>query len=136
MPGPTPEQIAKNGSEHAEQAALFAWAASTGWVELRWLFAIPNGGERNQIVAGKMKAEGVKKGVFDICLPFPSGRFAGLFIEMKKRGREREKNGGLSDEQLEFEKDIASYRAYATARAYSWEQAASIIQGYLAHGTT
>lgn len=129
----SPHQIASKGSEHAHQAALFAWAAISGIPELKWLHAIPNGGERNAIVAGNMKAEGVRAGVYDIFLPVPCGRYAGLYIEMKKPGREREKNGGLSDKQIEF-RDFAIAHAYATCVHYSWETAAEAIRSYLAHG--
>ena len=35
----TPEQLAKSGSEHAHQRALFAWAAKSGIGELSLMFA-------------------------------------------------------------------------------------------------
>lgn len=71
--------------EHDEQVLLFNWAAlnEERIPELKNLFAIPNGGLRNKVVAVRMKAEGIKAGVPDICLAFPSGGFFGLFIEMK-----------------------------------------------------
>lgn len=47
------------------------------------LFSIPNGGHRNKITAGIMKAEGVVAGVPDLLLAYPKGDYAGLFIEMK-----------------------------------------------------
>lgn len=131
----TPEQIAKSGSEHAHQAALFAWAAISGFEELKWMHAIPNGGERNPVVAANMKAEGVRSGVYDVFLPYPCVQYAGLYIEMKKPGRQGEKNGGLSDKQVEF-RDWAVKHHYATAVCYSWTQAADVLRGYLAHGVT
>lgn len=38
----TPEQIAKSGTEHAEQAALFQWCnLNVGkYPELRWFYAV------------------------------------------------------------------------------------------------
>ena len=42
-------------SEHDEQATLFAIASYRP--ELRWMFAIPNGGYRTKATAGKMAAE-------------------------------------------------------------------------------
>ncbi len=55
-------------SEHQEQCALFHWAAhmESKHPQLGLLFAIPNGGLRNKLVARKLKMEGVKAGVLEI----------------------------------------------------------------------
>ena len=81
----TPEQMAKSGTEHAHQTALFIWAAQNfdKYPQLRYMFAIPNGGQRHAAVAGKLKAEGVKAGVPDIFLPIPRKHWHGLFVELK-----------------------------------------------------
>jgi len=42
-------------SEHDEQYKLFSWTRYRP--ELRWMFAIPNGGYRTKATAGKMAAE-------------------------------------------------------------------------------
>jgi hypothetical protein len=126
----TPEQLAKSGTEHGHQAALFCWAAACQWPEVKWLHAIPNGGERNPIVAANMKAEGARTGIWDVFLPFPCGQHAGLYIEMKKPGRQREKNGGLSDQQVDFG-EYARQHHYATAVCYTWEEAVKAIVAYL-----
>lgn len=131
----TPDQLAKSGTEHGHQAALFAWAAISGIAELKWLHAIPNGGERNIIVAANMKAEGARSGVFDVFLPITAGPYAGLYIEMKKPGREREKNGGLSSDQVEF-RDWGLAHHYSMAVCYSWGQARDTLKDYLALGVT
>lgn len=47
------------------------------------IFAIPNGGMRNIVVAAKMKAEGATAGVPDLFVPHPNGIYCGMFIEMK-----------------------------------------------------
>src|SRR5262245_8907913 len=74
--------------EHFEQVALFEWAQYniSRLPELDLLFAIPNGGKRSKAVAGKLKAEGVKAGVPDICLPVARRGYHGLFIELKAEG--------------------------------------------------
>jgi hypothetical protein len=123
----TPEQLAKPGSEHAHQSALFCWAAqmaNNGYPELRLLFAIPNGGERNIKVAAQLKAEGVKAGVPDIFLPVPSAFWAGLFIEMKVKPNKP------SVDQCEWLTRLSEQR-YFTKVCWSWEEAANTILEYL-----
>ena len=72
-------------SEHAEQAAFITWCAynEARFPELAWMYAIPNGGHRHKAVAAKMKAEGAKAGVLDLCLPVPRGPYHGLYLETK-----------------------------------------------------
>ena len=77
-------------SEHQEQSMLIAWARMTEstWPELALLHAIPNGGWRHKATAGKLKAEGLKPGVPDLCLPVARHGKNGLYLEMKsKKGR-------------------------------------------------
>jgi hypothetical protein len=65
--------------------------------ELEWIYAIHNQGHGDAIRGGRAKAEGVKAGVSDICLPvkaqaskymIPTTQnypyYCGLYIEMKK----------------------------------------------------
>lgn len=142
----TPEQIAKTGTEHAHQAALFCWAAQYinsphGVIRVKEalarMFAIPNGDQRGdgthkgaQIAGARLKAEGMKPGVMDIFLAYPSGGFHGLFIEMKKPGMQKKKNGGCSDEQMEFT-NLLQTVAYDVRVCYSWEEARQTILHYL-----
>lgn len=75
-------------SEHAQQAALVeavAWHANQR-PALRLLYAVPNGGKRNKAVAGQLKAEGVKAGVPDLCLPVARGGYIGCYLEGKVKG--------------------------------------------------
>lgn len=64
-------------------------------------FAIPNGGSRNKIEAGRMKQEGVKAGVSDLCVLLPEKV---LFIEMK-----RVKGSSTSKEQKAWIELFNSY---------------------------
>lgn len=113
-------------SEHDEQAALFEWAAleQARFPELRWMFAIPNGGHRHLAVARKMKAEGAKAGVLDICLPVPRAGQHGLFLEMKY-GRNK-----LTKEQREW-LDFLVEQGYRVEVAYSWLEARDYVLAYL-----
>lgn len=76
---------AQHPTEHAEAVALMRLVRlhESRYPALRLLFAVPNGGARNKIVAAKLKAEGVRAGVPDYLLPVPAENFIGLAIELK-----------------------------------------------------
>jgi len=111
-------------SERDEQVALFDALKTFNVTEANWLFAIPNGGQRHIAVATRMKAEGVKSGVWDLFLPIPRGDYHGLFIEMKYNKRK------LTDNQRVFGAYVKEH-GYATAIAYTWIEAKDIIEKYL-----
>lgn len=113
-------------SEHDEQKALFQWAKwnEGRYPELKWLFAIPNGGYRHIATAVRLKASGVKKGVFDIMLPVARGGYHGLFIEMKV-----DKNK-LTESQAEFQQFLIKQN-YKASVCYSMEEAKDAIMRYL-----
>jgi hypothetical protein len=85
---------AKLVSEHQHQAALFEWAHHQERVypELSLMFAIPNGSYKSKAAAAKFKAEGLKSGVPDVCLPVARGRYSSLFIEMKDGNKKPTEN--------------------------------------------
>ena len=97
---------------------------------LKWMHAIANGGSRGdtdlsrKIEGGKMKAEGVKKGVSDICLPYNCGGNCGLYIEMKV-GKNKP-----SPEQVEFGEFVKS-QCYQFHVCYSWQEAVVVLKQYL-----
>lgn len=121
-----PAKYAEKGTEHSHQVALFMWLATMipKYPEVKWIFAVPNGGDRNPITATRLKAEGVKSGISDICLPFARQGYHGFYIEMKKpKGKE-------SAEQKEFGAFLAS-QGYLYTMCDHWEKAQSAIQWYL-----
>lgn len=129
----TPDELAAPGTEHAMQRAYFCWCnQQTEDPRLKRCFAIPNGGERNKAVASRLKSEGVKSGVPDVFVPIPVGIYHGLYIEFKKPGREKHKNGGLSDEQSDWKEYFLSQN-YGYFVAYSYGQAADTVVKYLRH---
>lgn len=114
-------------TESQEQQLLFEWAAlSAGrWPELALMYHIPNGGSRSKAEAGRFKAEGVKAGVPDICLPVARGGYHGLYMELK-----RVKGGRVSPAQQGW---IAALRdqGYYACVCKGWDDAAHIIKAYL-----
>jgi hypothetical protein len=133
----TPEQIGKAVTEHAQQCAVFAWAADSrrDHPELEWLYAVPNGGDRDRVVAGRMKAEGVRSGVADMALPVARGPYHGLYIELKREDAKRDDDptAGMHDEQIKFQVFVRE-QGYAGVTAYGWKHAVRVLQGYLALG--
>ncbi|AGC35765.1 hypothetical protein ACP46_gp80 [Rhizobium phage RHEph06] len=126
----TPEQIAASGTEHAHQAAFFQWIALTGGKAMgktRLIFAVPNGGDRKASVAASLKAEGVKSGVPDVCWPIPVrtpwADYHGLWIELKRPGLEKTKDGGRSEKQIEWHRDLVEQH-YAVVLAFGWQSMA------------
>ena len=121
-----PAKYAEAGTEHAHQVALFMWVATLipKYPELRWMYAIANGGKRDPITANRLKSEGVKSGVSDICLPFARQGYHGFYIEMKKpKGKE-------SPEQKDFGAFLMS-QGYLYTMCDSWDKAKSAVEWYV-----
>lgn len=116
-------------SEHVEQALLLQWAhfAQCTSPELAWLYAIPNGGDRHPAVAAKLKAEGVKSGVPDLCLPVARGGYHALYVEMKAA------KGRVSDAQSKWH-DALRAQGNAVRVCFGWLAAKDAIEAYLAGG--
>jgi hypothetical protein len=115
-----------NPTEH-EEAVLFAdWCQVQAHIDprLSLIFAIPNGGHRHVGVARKMKAEGVKRGVPDYCLPIPSNGYHGLFLELKT------KTGATSKEQKEWIQSLTHY-GYLALVVKGADEAIAQIEKYL-----
>lgn len=73
-------------TEAQEQMTLFSWAAmqSGKYPELNLLYHVPNGGSRHKAEAGRLRAEGVKAGVPDLCLPVGvAGRSFGAGLQSR-----------------------------------------------------
>lgn len=119
-------RVTPGASEHARQVALFTWAMAHCGSEpdLAKLYAIPNGGARHIAVAVKLKAEGVKPGVPDTCLPVARRGYHGCYIEMKSS------DGRVSPEQKERLTALAA-DGYAVTVARDWTDAAAFLAWYL-----
>jgi hypothetical protein len=127
-----PANLAKCGSEHANQVALFCWAGNNfkEYPSLRLMYAIPNGGERDNdkktamIRRANLKAEGVKAGILDVCLPVPIGIWHGLYIELKV-GKNKP-----TDEQEWYIAELIK-QGYGALWVIGWEAARDVILAYL-----
>lgn len=114
-------------SEHQVQSAVISW----WWRVHRMyglphfaLFAIPNGGARDEITGARLKAEGVRRGVYDLMLAKPTSKYHGLFIEMKVGDKQP------SDDQRAFGEYLGN-AGYKQAVHWSTEAAIAEIENYL-----
>lgn len=155
---PTPTQLAKSGSEHSEQVAVFAWCAvacyrglraandelaytTPGICEsygthnaipaLKWIHAIPNGGSRGD----DEKTRAIRGGQ----LKAEGVRSGVADILWPYRRKEfaglyiemkKEKGGTTSPEQKEFGEFVKS-QGYVWVVCHGWKEAVKVIQEYL-----
>ena len=113
-------------SEDTEQIKVMRWAAAAEcrYPELKWLHHIPNGGTRNSQEAIKLKQMGVKRGISDIHLPFPHGKYHGLYIEMKYG------KNVTTQEQAEFLQDMKA-AGHCVAVCHDAQSAIKLIESYI-----
>ena len=106
-------------SEHQEQVAFVQWFRLQFPKVL--IFAIPNGGQRNKIVAAKLKREGTISGVPDLYSPYFN-----LWIEMK-----RVKGGSLSKNQKEVIEFLEHSCGHVVIIAKGWKDGAKQVMQFL-----
>lgn len=124
---PTPKHAYPLPTEAQEQTMIFHWARAQECVypALRLIFHVPNGGSRNALEAKNLKAQGVKSGVPDICLPVARHGCHGLWIELK-----RKKGGVVSGAQKQWLGDLAA-EGYHVAVCKGADEAIKTILWYL-----
>jgi len=136
-----PKNVVKT-SEHNEQAALVSTVLLTYQHRtdfVRKLFFstlsgawIGGSGKRGRgALVGKYKSEGWVNGVADLLYLQPRGGYAYLAIEMKTPERIGEKNGGASDDQIEWLKAARSAGAMAEI-CHGAEAAWEVFSNYMA----
>lgn len=104
-------------SEHKIQVKLLDYLALAARRDI-YYFAVPNQSNRHIQNAVKMKAEGVRSGIADLCFMFPNGRVA--WLEMKRPG------GTLSKTQKTF-RDICAALGHTWGTAKSVDEALAIL---------
>lgn len=114
-------------TEDDMQIALFQWIDSNAhyWPGLEYAFHTPNGGYRAKATAVRMKRMGLRDGVPDVLMPYPTSEYSGLALELKvKRNKPTEKQTLW----------LMRYKAvgYYVAVVYDdWQIAAGIMVKYL-----
>jgi hypothetical protein len=118
--------------EDDHQKALFKWAdmvASPNY-PTNLMYAVPLGGKRDLREAVRLKAQGAKKGVPDMCLPVASDGFHGLYIELKRPIVKGEAKPTVSPEQKYWIEQLR-LQGYKAEVCYGWTEAKELIEGYL-----
>lgn len=129
-PDPAPLPRAKPvHHEHTEQVKVIVWArGARSPAKARLVFAIPNGGNRNEREAVRLKAEGVTAGIPDLCLPVARQGYHGLYIEMKKSVEDGRST--VSTHQKEKIDELIQ-EGYHCEICYGAAEAIAVIQSYL-----
>lgn len=122
--------------EHSEQVAIITWARlwqrKEGYQCLQYLFSSQNGEKfRNARQGARAKQAGMVAGVPDLFLPYPSGQYHGLFIELKRRIIKGESKPVVSKEQKEFLAYLESV-GYMAKVCYGSGEAINTIKEYIA----
>ena len=109
-------------TEHEEQRELVKWFRQT-FPSVR-IFAIPNGGARTPSTAARLKAEGVSKGVPDLCIPAWK-----MWVEMK-----RAKGGVVSPEQKNWRQYLESIGDFVIVAKGNEDAQRQILARIKTHG--
>lgn len=108
-------------SEADEQRAVVEWCELKGVP----VFHIPNGGYRHPAEAARLKAQGVKAGVPDLCIPVAAGGYHSLYIEMKDK-----KGGRIRPQQEEWIRLLRG-RGMCAYVCNGADNAIALIEAYL-----
>lgn len=113
-------------SEHEEQSWLVAECRKRGGA-YESIFSIPNGGSNmNKPTQARLKREGRTAGIPDLFLPAASGRYHGMFIELK-----RTKGGKVTPEQVVWINRLRE-AGYCALVCLGYEAAIKAMEHYLA----
>lgn len=112
-------------NEHELQSLYFEWVDIKAISDERYLniYAVPNGGHRHKAVAAKLKKEGLRPGVLDCNIDWPSNGFNGLRIEMKIKPNKP------TDNQKVWIKRYNN-AGYRTEVCYSFDEAVKVTEDY------
>lgn len=113
--------------EEREQARFIKWTHKPSVraiaPALRWMFHCPNGGKRDAITGGQMRALGVKPGVPDLLMPIAHGPYAGLAIEMKSS------TGTATTEQRDWMAELVENN-WSVSLCRSADEARAVVMTY------
>jgi hypothetical protein len=106
--------------EHDLQKAVLKLLETKWGGDVYW-FAVPNQGQRSLRTGARMKAEGMRAGVADICVMLPEGETGWMELKTSK--------GRQTDEQKGFQA-ICKRLGHQYAVVRSVEEAEKVLKGW------
>lgn len=123
-----------DNSEHSHQVTVVNYCRTMVNKQplLSLIYAVPNGARTNSIAqASKLKAEGLRRGFPDLCLPVPIQPYHSLYIEMKKPAITKlSAKGALSIDQAIWLNRLY-HQHHAVAVCYGAQSAIDVLDSYL-----
>lgn len=114
----------KTEAQHQMNVINWSILHTAEWPELALLHHIPNGGTRDAVEGRHLKQQGVKRGVPDLCLPVPKGKYHGLYLEMKTE------TGRPTTEQKWWGEHLVQ-KGYMWEVCYGWKSAVRVLEWYV-----
>lgn len=94
------------------------------WPELALLYHIKNETTEGRERVAVDRAMGVKKGVPDLCLPVPRGKYHGLYVELKNET-------GRTSEAQEWWGEKLLGQGYMWEVCHGWQSAVRVLEWYM-----
>jgi hypothetical protein len=119
-------------TEMQEQRWLVKWLSAHSQLK-NYFFKIHNEGQRSAGQTWNLKLMGLRSGVSDLFIYFPTKKYHGLFLEVKRNMHyppSVQKNKTWVAQQ-EFAKTVKIV-GYEAKTCYGWEDGKKIIEAYLA----
>ena len=114
--------------ESKHQQAVIKWSQQSSirskWPELALLHHIKNETREGAKQIAIDKAIGIKKGVPDLSLPVPRGRYHGLYIEMKN-------DAGRASQEQKWWGERLTEQGYRWEVCQGWRSAVQTLEWYL-----
>jgi hypothetical protein len=118
-------------SENQEQRALVKWLSYHPIVR-DYFLKLNNEGKRSEAEGWNLKMMGLKPGASDLFIFYPTTKYHGLFLEVKRNKKytpsEMRTDTWVSQQQF---LDCVKKIGFAAETCYGWEDGVSIIERYL-----
>lgn len=123
----TANKSTKKKPTHTEskiQQAYIRWVRASNDPRLSWVHSSQSAGFRSIPARQRAKAEGLTSGVADVCVPYPCGKYHGLYLEFKSAKRKQ------TPDQARFQKWCERHD-YQYHVVRSTDQAIEVTRHYL-----